>query len=867
MCASVNVSVDLTQPENARETLYEMWGVANRISPKTGVAVRPGMKVNTVRMIGGIVKQDENGNRVPDLDFDTCTFDEATQSYVYNFAPLVERIDAILRGGTEIHQIVLDQPPWCFQRGYTFIPEGQQDGVNFREDERISIYGNSLPPDNKQAYFDYLAALMQRLVEVYGRETVLSWRFRIGSEIETPEHWYGTEQDFVEHFANSMAAIRSVLPDATVGLHTRPPDFVYKSGTIKNYKGETIKSFADALIEYSYENNIRYDFWGISDYPFITNEATRDPKDKFDLMFADLVNHPKWRAGTVIDVEEFSVITRISGELISSETAQADTFFVAMSDLFYQKGVAQVFQWGQRQSSDENWRTRALTDMVGKVRYQSEISGDTPGETDHIGAIVAKSPLDETIDILLYHYDPADILAEDTKTIRVEVASELPVGTSFFYRATLAGREQHAFTQFLKNEPPSGWIKNGYSRYGSPSQVLNEAGLAAWDAFENPNPRTSTAWQRLETIARSDGDLGSLIQLETQLPLFAFEKIEVKWSHETPGSLLVAWDQWTSSPVPATVSNGLAGIASAAEGSWAPQFRGGSADGTFGSLNATIAAADSTVGSSSDFHYTGYRSGGSGTRSLDFVLTENAGTGVNLGQFHFDIVSRGGSGAETWTLEVLEGGALTPGTLASGTIEASFDTNYLSNIDVPLGERVDSRLDAGESATFRLTLSTPDNRSVDIDNVGITKTGTIKNSLDTDNNGLPDAWEREHFGAIGQQADVDSDGDGYSNLEEFTLGTKPSDGSSSLRVEIEESNGSLTIKWESVAGRGYYLYWSANAAPDSWTRLTDDLIFSTGEPLAVQHTPTNEQPIFFKVQVNYPIIRATSSHRQQVLER
>lgn len=528
-CSAVDVSVDFTEPENARETLYDMWTVANRISPRRGANARAGMKVNTVRMLGGIVQWGPNREMTerPDLEFDSCSYDEDNQQYVYHFDRLLSRINRIRKGGTEIYQIVLDQPPWAFQRGYAFIPEGESDGVHFRENERVSHYGNSLPPCDKAAYATFIRSLMRRLIDVYGEDLVKTWRFRVGSEIETPEHWHGTEEDFIEHFANTVTAIRSVLPDAIVGLHTRAPDYVYKKNDLGNYKGEQIKSFARGIIEYCHDNKIRYDFWGISDYPNITDQKQRDPKAKYARLFAPLVTHPKWLPGTIIDVEEFDVITSMN-PLVSSDTAQADTLQIALTDHFFAHSVKQVFQWSQRTNSDQPWATKAFKGMVGKTRYRASIASDVSGAAADIGAIIAKSDTNESIDAVLYHYDPADLEAKDTKKVKLTLTTEFPAGTRVSFRKTLAGRQQHKFNTFMDQPSSSSWLKRRSSRYGNATDSLNAAGKAAWQVYESTSLREWTEIEVTKTIPAPGGRPGSVIVIETKLPHFSFEKIEVR---------------------------------------------------------------------------------------------------------------------------------------------------------------------------------------------------------------------------------------------------------------------------------------------------------------------------------------------------
>lgn len=97
--------------------------------------------------------------------------------------------------------------------------------------------------------------------------------------------------------------------------------------------------------------------------------------------------------------------------------------------------------------------------------------------------------------------------------------------------------------------------------------------------------------------------------------------------------------------------------------------------------------------------------------------------------------------------------------------------------------------------------------------------------------GIPDAWRSNYFGSIdpsagpNRHANDDFDGDGYSNLQEFLLGSDPTDRTSNLRIT---SFGTTNIQWQAKGYEVYELYSSTNLT--TWTRAIDPI------------TPTNFVP-------------------------
>ena len=120
---------------------------------------------------------------------------------------------------------------------------------------------------------------------------------------------------------------------------------------------------------------------------------------------------------------------------------------------------------------------------------------------------------------------------------------------------------------------------------------------------------------------------------------------------------------------------------------------------------------------------------------------------------------------------------------------------------------------------------------------------------DADANGLPDAWETQHFGATGASASADADADGTTNLMEYLAGTDPRSASSVFRPTSHTSGGNLVLTVPTVQGRSYRIWGTANL---QGTWMQHDTITGDGSTVEWLYALSQSPKYFLRIEILIP---------------
>jgi hypothetical protein len=104
-----------------------------------------------------------------------------------------------------------------------------------------------------------------------------------------------------------------------------------------------------------------------------------------------------------------------------------------------------------------------------------------------------------------------------------------------------------------------------------------------------------------------------------------------------------------------------------------------------------------------------------------------------------------------------------------------------------------------------------------------------------DNDTLPDWWELKFFGNLGQGPNDDPDVDAFTNSQEYTADTDPTDPNSCLRISgLQAGPGGVQIQWQGGIAATQYLQRANALTPGAWST-----IFTNVPPTQISNTYTD----------------------------
>lgn len=527
----IELHSDLTDSSQAIRPIHNFWSVNARTERASLQSNPPHLigkpKVNTVRMLGGWRNKDLNGD----------AYKWNGSNYVYDWKVLTDRIDGWISSGWDIFQIVLDNPPWAFQHDMTFVEE--PDGVHFLESDRNGVYGNVIPPNDPQAWSEFIEALMHKLVATYGREQVLKWRFRVGSEIDTrPQHWAGTMEEFFAHYKNTIDAVHAVLPTAQVGTHFREASY---QGKYVDYTGKKESAYGPHFVAWAKQHEIPYDFLAISFYPNAKKAADADMAEVYAHEIAPIKDHPDWDSAASFEIHEYKFISQmLRANFVGVTTSHGAAYFSMLAKLSIEKDIREIFQWGAHNEglySPDAMAQQVLQSMVGDTAYQNRKTGSTRHETTLIDGIISKRSTGDGYDALVFSYNPASPSYEPAESIRLALQVPLPRGTLFSYRVTRVDRETFGINRYFRDHPKTdiltsegGWRNPDIHLTASPLQALNEEGVDRFqETAKDYLKYNDLSWSEWKAgLTSGDSAQSSRIKISDEIPSFAVHKYEIR---------------------------------------------------------------------------------------------------------------------------------------------------------------------------------------------------------------------------------------------------------------------------------------------------------------------------------------------------
>ena len=126
-------------------------------------------------------------------------------------------------------------------------------------------------------------------------------------------------------------------------------------------------------------------------------------------------------------------------------------------------------------------------------------------------------------------------------------------------------------------------------------------------------------------------------------------------------------------------------------------------------------------------------------------------------------------------------------------------------------------------------------------------TNVMNPTGDLDGDGIPNYWEEQYGTITGLVASADNDGDGFSNLQEYTADTNPTNAASFFEMSGFLVSESETVFFTGSTARQYQVFYTTNDLADTnltWLAAHTNLVFGAGTNSSITVTNTAEKAFY-----------------------